>query len=109
MIRTIFCAALLTASLPTVAFADPPGRNKVKDCPPGLRDKGCIPPGQAKKYQLGAPIPDDYGFLRDYQRYELPVPPPGKAYTEIDGEIILVDTETKIALDVVKVLGDVVF
>src|SRR5512146_1897345 len=53
-------------------------------CPPGLAKKhnGCMPPGQAKKWQLGEPLP------RDVVYYDLPprvvvslgVPPAGHKY-----------------------------
>src|SRR5258706_13635282 len=40
------------------------------NCPPGLAKKnnGCMPPGQAKKWQVGHPLPRDVVF------YEVPAP-----------------------------------
>lgn len=39
----------------------------VGGCPPGLRDKGCMPPGQAKKlFGLGQRVPLGYNGLLGY-------------------------------------------
>lgn len=37
-------------------------------CPPGLRSKGCMPPGQAKKLGRGQRYESGYGTLYSYQR-----------------------------------------
>jgi len=37
-------------------------------CPPGLRNKGCMPPGQAKKLYRGERYESGYGTLYTYQR-----------------------------------------
>ena len=52
-----------------------------KGCPPGLAKKGngCMPPGQARKWARGRPLPHDlvvYDLPRDL-RYRLPPPPAG--------------------------------
>ena len=67
-------------------------------CPPGLRkkDNGCMPPGQAKKWALGRPLPRDVVF------YELPpplivhlsVPPPGYRYVRVASDILLIAVGT---------------
>lgn len=51
----------------TVIYAEAPG------CPPGLAKKhnGCMPPGQAKKWQRGERIRGDYIVIRDPDRYRL--------------------------------------
>ncbi|RWR53174.1 excinuclease ABC subunit A [Sinirhodobacter ferrireducens] len=42
-------------------------------CPPGLAKKnnGCMPPGQAKKWQRGDRIVGDYIVIHDPDRYHL--------------------------------------
>ena len=61
-------------------------------CPPGLAKKnnGCMPPGQAKKWRVGQPLPRDVVF------YEVPpalvikigTPPPGYKYVRVAADIV---------------------
>jgi hypothetical protein len=37
-------------------------------CPPGLRNKGCMPPGQAKKFHRGQRWQSGYGSYYAYRR-----------------------------------------
>jgi Ni/Co efflux regulator RcnB len=63
-------------------------------CPPGLAKKhnGCLPPGQAKKWRVGRPLP------RDVIYYEVPqplvvqigLPPVGHRYVRVAGDILLI-------------------
>ena len=63
-------------------------------CPPGLRkkDNGCMPPGQAKRWQVGRPLPRDVVF------YELPPtlvtriapPPPGYRYVRVAADVLMI-------------------
>jgi Ni/Co efflux regulator RcnB len=79
-----------------------------QSCPPGLAKKnnGCLPPGQAKKWQLGRPLP------RDVVYYEVPPdlitrigpPPPGYRYVRVGGDILLVKTEGAIIVDALRYL-----
>ena len=74
---------ILIAGAATFAFAGPavakPGHGHgnphahgaqgygVGGCPPGLRDKGCMPPGQAKKlFGVGQRVPLGYNGLLGY-------------------------------------------
>lgn len=75
-------------------------------CPPGLAKKnnGCLPPGQAKKWQKGQALP------RDVQYYPLPkelqvrmgVPPAGYKYVRVAGDILLVAVGTMMVVDAIE-------
>jgi len=79
-------------------------------CPPGLARKrnGCMPPGQAKKWTLGRPLPRDVAY------YELPptvvvslgAPPPGHRYVRVAGDILLVAIGTALVVDALQDMGD---
>jgi Ni/Co efflux regulator RcnB len=103
-----------------VYFADQ-HRGRVRDyygaefkrgfCPPGLAKKnnGCMPPGQAKKWAIGSPIP------RDVVYYDLPqplvvqigAPPAGYRYVRAAADILLISIGTGIVVDVMVDLGRV--
>ena len=77
-------------------------------CPPGLAKKhnGCVPPGQAKRWSRGYPLPRDVIF------YELPYnlrgqlhPPPGARYVRVDNDILLLAIGTGMVLDALEGLG----
>ena len=78
-------------------------------CPPGLAKKhnGCMPPGQARKWQLGRPLP------RDVVAYDLPprvvvslgVPPAGHKYVRVAGDILMIAIGTRIVVDAIDDLG----
>lgn len=78
-------------------------------CPPGLAKKhnGCMPPGQAKKWQMGRPLP------RDVIYYELPsrvvvslgVPPAGYKYVRVASDILLIAVGTNMVVDAINDLG----
>jgi len=67
-------------------------------CPPGLAKKnnGCMPPGQAKKWALGRPLPRDVIFygLPDSVVVQLSVPPPGYRYVRVASDILLIAAGT---------------
>lgn len=75
-------------------------------CPPGLAKKnnGCLPPGQAKKWQKGQALP------RDVQYYPLPkelvvrmgIPPAGHKYIRVAGDILLVAVGTMMVVDAIE-------
>jgi Ni/Co efflux regulator RcnB len=77
-------------------------------CPPGLAKKnnGCMPPGQAKKWQVGQRLP------RDVVHYDVSPglvsrigpPPPGYRYVRVGGDILLVKTETQTIVDALQYL-----
>ena len=78
-------------------------------CPPGLAKKnnGCMPPGQAKKWRIGSPLP------RDVVMYDLPsalvvkigAPPPGHKYVRVAADILLIAVGTSMVIDAIHDLG----
>ncbi|MDP3618848.1 MAG: RcnB family protein [Ramlibacter sp.] len=84
------------------ASAQPPGKHA--DCPPGLAKKGCMPPGQAKKYAVGRPLPADYGCLNDWDRYDLGRPRDGFCYSRVDNDIVLIAQATRNVIELVKII-----
>ena len=78
-------------------------------CPPGLAKKGngCMPPGQAKKWAVGRPLPRDVIFY-DVPR-ELVVqiggPPAGYRYARVASDILLIAVGTGMVIDAIQDLG----
>jgi Ni/Co efflux regulator RcnB len=78
-------------------------------CPPGLAKKhnGCMPPGQAKKWAVGRPLPRDVIF------YDVPPelvvqiggPPPGYRYARVATDILLIAVGTGMIVDAIQDLG----
>jgi Ni/Co efflux regulator RcnB len=67
-------------------------------CPPGLAKKnnGCMPPGQAKKWMMGHPLPRDvifYDLPRDLS-IRLSAPPSGYKYVRVAGDILMIAVGT---------------
>ncbi|GAC1510255.1 MAG: hypothetical protein NVS1B6_17150 [Steroidobacteraceae bacterium] len=86
-----------------------PGGYEVEGCPPGLRNKGCMPPGQAKKLYRGERYDSGYGTLFRYQRipydlrrrYQLSA---RNRYYYADGTIYAVDPRTMLITQVITAL-----
>ncbi len=78
-------------------------------CPPGLAKKhnGCMPPGHAKKWQVGRPL------AREVIYYEVPQPlvvqigrsPAGHRYVRVAGDILLIAIGTGMVVDAINDLG----
>jgi len=78
-------------------------------CPPGLAKKnnGCMPPGQAKKWHMGQPLPRDVVF------YEVPpalvvkigMPPEGYKYVRVAADILMIAVGTRMVADAITDLG----
>ena len=78
-------------------------------CPPGLAKKnnGCMPPGQARKWAVGRPLP------RDVIYYEVPSalvvqfgpPPTGHRYVRVASDILLLAIGTGMVIDAMQDLG----
>lgn len=78
-------------------------------CPPGLAKKnnGCMPPGQAKKWHKGRPLP------RDVVYYDVPpqlvvrlgTPPAGHKYVRVASDILLIAVGTSMVVDAISDLG----
>jgi hypothetical protein len=82
----------------------------VGGCPPGLRNKGCMPPGQAKKlYNIGQRFPRSYGTPWSYNqipydvRRQYGLSPYGNYYYG-DGYLYRVDPRTQLIQQVVSAL-----
>jgi hypothetical protein len=78
-------------------------------CPPGLAKKynGCMPPGQAKKWAIGYPLPRNAIF------YDLPppllaqlgYPGPGYRYVRVAADVLLIAAGTGMVLAAIEKLG----
>jgi Ni/Co efflux regulator RcnB len=75
-------------------------------CPPGLAKKGngCLPPGQARKWAKGRPLPADlrYYDLPHDLLVRLPAPPPRHRYVQIAGDVLLIAIGTSMVVDAVE-------
>ena len=76
---------------------------QAKSCPPGLANKGCVPPGQAKKYGIGDIIPT-------YTRIQKPGhwAKPGGHYVQAGGYVYQVDETTHKVLTLVGAAADLI-
>jgi Ni/Co efflux regulator RcnB len=78
-------------------------------CPPGLAKKrnGCMPPGQAKKWALGKPLPNDVIFydLPPRLAVQLGTPPAGHRYVRVAADILLIAVGTAMVVDAIEDLG----
>ena len=78
-------------------------------CPPGLAKKhnGCMPPGQAKKWRMGYPIPRDviYHDLPARIVVQLGRPPSGHKYIRVAADILLIAIGTGMVVDAIEDLG----
>lgn len=78
-------------------------------CPPGLAKKhnGCLPPGQAKKWRRGYPLPHDVVFydVPNSLVVELGYPPAGHRYVRVAADILLIAVGTGMVVDAIEDLG----
>ena len=79
-----------------------------KRCPPGLAKKnnGCLPPGQARNWVVGQPIPRNvtiYSVAQPVIRM-LPPAPVGYRYARIGGDIVLVQQQNNVIVDIIEIL-----
>jgi len=75
-------------------------------CPPGLAKKnnGCMPPGQAKKWSRGQPLPASliqYPVPRGVV-VQIGLPPPGYKYVRVANDILLVALGTMVVVDAIE-------
>ena len=72
-------------------------------CPPGLAKKnnGCMPPGQAKKWRRGEPLPPDivYGELPGDLVVVLGGLPAGRKVVRVDEDLLLISIATGMVLE----------
>jgi Ni/Co efflux regulator RcnB len=85
------------------------GQFQAGRCPPGLAKKrnGCMPPGQAKKWHIGRPLPRDVVFynLPPALVVELGPPPAGYRYVRAAADILLIAIGTGMVIDAIQDLG----
>jgi Ni/Co efflux regulator RcnB len=78
-------------------------------CPPGLAKKnnGCLPPGQAKKWAMGQPLPSGltYYAVPAALVMRLGAPPAGYKYVRVASDILLIAIGTSMVVDAVEDLG----
>lgn len=79
------------------------------NCPPGLAKKntGCRPPGQAKAWSKGHPLPAGVAWypLPGELSVHLPLPPAGHEYVRVGADILLLATGTRMVVDAITDLG----
>lgn len=78
-------------------------------CPPGLAKKGngCRPPGQAKHWHRGEPLPRDvvvYNVPTSVQ-VKLGTPPAGHKFVRVATDILLIAVGTGMVIDAIEDLG----
>ena len=92
----------LIASVTALAVVTTPGPAAAgqKFCPPGLAKKGCVPPGQRKKWTRGHALPRDvyYRPVTNWNDYNLSPPPYGHVYGDVDGDILLIREATRLVV-----------
>jgi Ni/Co efflux regulator RcnB len=75
-----------------------------KGCPPGLAKKhnGCMPPGQARKWAVGQPVPTGVVYYAVPQPVLtlLPPAPVGYRYERLGGDIVLVRLNGNLVVDI---------
>lgn len=80
-----------------------------RHCPPGLakRSNGCLPPGQARRWGMGQPLPRDvvYVPVEPEVRVHLGVPPPGHEFVRVATDILLIAVGTSLVVDAIEDLG----
>lgn len=84
-------------------------RERKGSCPPGLRKKhnGCMPPGKAKKWKKGRPLPREvvYHDLPPRIIVEIGAPPAGHKYIRVAADILLIAVGTGMVVDAIEDLG----
>lgn len=84
-------------------------RGRVGRCPPGLAKKhnGCMPPGQAKKWHKGRPLPREvvYHDLPPRVVIQIGIPPSGYKYVRVAADILLIAIGTGMVVDAIEDLG----
>lgn len=80
-------------------------------CPPGLakKNKRCMPPGQAKKWQVGRRLPHDVIFHDPSPAIvvQLGTPPSGHRFVRVASDILLIAVGTGMVLDAIEDLNQI--
>jgi Ni/Co efflux regulator RcnB len=78
-------------------------------CPPGLAKKhnGCMPPGQAKKWQVGHRLPPEVIYYPVPQPLVVQIgpPPSGYRYVRVASDILMIAIGSGMVVDAIKDLG----
>ena len=78
-------------------------------CPPGLAKKnnGCMPPGQARKWAVGRPLPREviYYDVAPALVVQFGRPPAGYRYVRVASDILLIALGTGMVIDAMQDLG----
>ena len=108
--------AAMAGAMPILADADArPGQGKGRGhsanpatCPPGLANRGCLPPGQARRlYREGQRIPADFRAISAYD--DIPAVlrarvPTGYRYIYRDDTVYVVDPTTSLVRSIVDLI-----
>ena len=77
-------------------------------CPPGLAKKnnGCMPPGQARKWSVGQPVPAGVAVYAVPQPVivHLPPAPYGYRYGRVGGDVVLIQIQGNVIVDIIHAL-----
>ncbi|MDD2926546.1 DUF1236 domain-containing protein [Rhodoferax sp.] len=75
-------------------------------CPPGLAKKknGCLPPGQAKKWVVGKPLPSTVVWypVPNEVVVQIGLPPKGYKYVRVANDILLIAVGTSLVVDAIE-------
>ena len=75
-------------------------------CPPGLAKKnnGCLPPGQAKRWAKGQPLPRDVVFYPVPREVSVRIglPPAGYKYVRVANDILMIAIGTSMVVDAIE-------
>lgn len=78
-------------------------------CPPGLAKKqnGCMPPGQARKWNIGRPLPRDVVYYSVPQPLVVQIgqPPSGYRYVRVASDILMIAIGSGLVVDAIQDLG----
>lgn len=78
-------------------------------CPPGLSKKnnGCMPPGQAKKWRVGQPLPREVIYYSVPQPLvvQIGAPPSGYRYVRVASDILMIAIGTGMVVSAIQDLG----
>ena len=78
-------------------------------CPPGLARKhnGCMPPGQAREWRRGEPLPRDIAYQPVPRDLEVRIGPPPRGYRYVDvaGDILMIAVGTAVVVDAIQDLN----
>lgn len=80
-------------------------------CPPGLTKKkhGCVPPGHAKKWSCGRPLPPNvvYYDLPPAVLVQLGPPPTGHKFVRVAQDILMIAVGSGMVIDAIEDIGRV--